>query len=177
MLVKVIVTLVILIAIGALGFTLLGEGVFSSVDRAAAANFAEDARDLDQMIEIYEALTAGESVFENSDLVANGGDASGAADRAEVSNFLRSAEGQEVLDGDISEEYDILAVGTEHFLITNAVGGISDDVCAEAHEIFNSAAVAFSTDLDGTLSSVTVEGACADTDGAGLNQLVFPLGE
>ena len=53
MLVKIIIVLILTIAVGVLGFSDIGEGVFNFVDKSAAAEFAEDARDLTQIIEIY----------------------------------------------------------------------------------------------------------------------------
>lgn len=176
MLVKVIVTLVILIAIGALGFTLLGEGVFNSVDRAAAAGFAEDSRDLDQMIEIYEALEGGASAFDGADNASAVPDTT--ATLVELNDFLTSDAGQNVLDARFSEvEYDLVQEGAEYYIVS--LGLISDETCQAANDIFTgqrAAATTFATDIATTLGA-GVEGGCIETALAGPNTLVYPLGQ
>jgi hypothetical protein len=51
--VKVITALVVFIAIGALGFTLLGEGVFTTVPQAQAQAIINEATDVEDAMEIY----------------------------------------------------------------------------------------------------------------------------
>lgn len=53
MLIKVIVSLVVLVAIGAIGFTLLGEGVFQTIPEARAQSIIQEATEVEEAMEIY----------------------------------------------------------------------------------------------------------------------------
>ena len=137
MLVKIIIVLILTIAVGVLGFSDIGEGVFNFVDKSAAAEFSEDARDLTQIVEIYntdqegaQTAFAGTAVAETSTVDA--------ITVNQLSTFLIDPANGAFLKKNLPAQYELLAdVGGSAYLRFGTVAGdlISEDVCQEINEI------------------------------------------
>jgi len=136
MLVKIIIVLILTIAVGVLGFSDIGEGVFNFVDKSAAAEFAEDGRDLTQIVEIYNTDQAGtQTAFAGatvlpaviSDLTLN-----------TLNDFLTQDTNGDFLKKPVSvADYELLIDADSAYLRFGSVAGtaISEDVCNEITEI------------------------------------------
>ena len=136
MLVKIIIVLILTIAVGVLGFSDIGEGVFNFVDKSAAAEYAEDARDLTQIVEIY-------STDQQGGQTAFGGTADVAVTTVDlitlpqVSTFLQDDVNGDFLKKALPTQYTLLADADSAYLRFGEVVGdeLGADVCAEINEI------------------------------------------
>jgi hypothetical protein len=136
MLVKIIIVLILTIAVGVLGFSDIGEGVFNFVDKSAAAEFAEDARDLTQIVEIYNTDQQGtETAFVGAAITDSTVDATdGAADRQTLSDYLVTDGAGDFLKKGLSTDYEVIVdVATNDAYMRLAVPSV--DVCSEINEI------------------------------------------
>lgn len=134
MLVKIIIVLILTIAVGVLGFSDIGEGVFNFVDKSAAAEFAEDARDLTQIVEIYNTDRQGQETAFGAATATT----VDALTLGELSAFLVSDANGGFMKKPVSASYELLAdVGGSAYLRFGEIANneISADVCAEINEI------------------------------------------
>tara|TARA_R110001583_G_scaffold4718_14_gene26907 strand:+ start:1582 stop:2160 length:579 start_codon:yes stop_codon:yes gene_type:complete len=141
MLVKIIIVLILTIAVGVLGFSDIGEGVFNFVDKSAAAEFAEDARDLTQIIEIYNtdvqgARTAFTEAF-NDDLLTESPTTIEDLSLANLSAALVSSDNGGFMKKPVSADYTLVVDAatpgaTSAYLRFQTE---STDVCNELNEI------------------------------------------
>jgi len=186
MLVKIIIVLILTIAVGVLGFSDIGEGVFNFVDKSAAAEFAEDARDLTQVIEIYNTDQQGaQTAFVGAGITSAPADLTEAAtDRETLGDFLSSAAGGDFLKKPISTDYQVVVTATSAYLRLEVT---SPDVCSEINEIAGLASDPAATDLEADLTTelaafagITIddlEMACiSDDDKVAVNVAYYRLG-
>lgn len=135
MLVKIIIVLILTIAVGVLGFSDIGEGVFNFVDKSAAAEFAEDARDLTQIVEIYNTDQQGAQTAFTGTAVAESSTVD-AITLGQLSTFLISEDNGAFLKKPVSSDYSLIADVTapENDAYLRVVV-TSVDVCDEINEI------------------------------------------
>ena len=153
MLVKIIIVLILTIAVGVLGFSDIGEGVFSFVDKSAAGAFAEDARDLTQIVEIYNTDQGGTTTaFVEAGLTATTADFAAAdTDRATLGAFMVQDVNGGFMKKPISDDYGVVVdVATNEAYLR--LDEVSVDVCNEINEIAG-VITGVATDLEADLAT------------------------
>ena len=189
MIIKSIIGLILAIAVGALGVSSLGEGIFGFLDKSKAGKMVEDARELSRIHAIYktdnrDGLTAFaalnalatpvplvaadvtyydlvEDELNTKDLVKRGF----AASQGEFT-YIQSA-----------------VVGSEGFYLINASAQISDEVCDKINDIVglgDNAAVPYTATASVSadmlaLANNNTEFFCAEDDTTAINAFVYYL--
>jgi hypothetical protein len=149
MFVKVIITLIIMIAVTALGASYLGDGFFEFQEKAKAAKLTEFTRDLSNIMQTYKAAqNANISVFNAVDLPLAGVTTAGVAGDNEVdydemigelNNDLNLVKGTGQVDlGDMTVITDATNVAV---FLTNQSLDITDGICKQINRVFDNADV------------------------------------
>jgi len=184
MIVKSIIGLILAIAVGALGISALGDGIFDFLGKSKGGKMVEDARELARVHAIYkidqhDTLNAFQ-VEDAEQTVLAGAPTVATYDQvaAELGDLLK---GQ--LQASLGEfSYDVN--GEEHFLVNlgTATDFISDEICAEINEMAGEAegTVKNYSSVGGDLMAVAGadarEFAClTDSDSAENNVFVYGL--
>jgi hypothetical protein len=188
MILKSIIGLILAIAVGALGVSSLGDGIFGFLDKSKAGKMVEDARELARIHAIYKADNRdGLNAFDKltadapSVTVANANATYYGLVEDELNTKDLVKRGFAASQGEFT--YLELTVGDEGFYLINASAEISDEVCDKINEMvgFDAAATfpytgtaSVETDML-ALANNTTEFFCAEDDTTAVNAFVYYL--
>lgn len=187
MILKSIIGLILAIAVGALGVSSLGEGIFGFLDKSKAGKMVEDARELARIHAIYKtdnrdgltAFGALNALAVPVPLVPVDGTYYSAIE-VELNTKDLVKRGFAASQGEFTY-VESAAPGSEGIYLFNASAEISDEVCNKINEIVGVGEVTYTPTVDVATDAPLIvnnntEFFCAeDTTAAGVNAFVYYL--